>query len=64
MVRNDGELVQDQRVGGIVLRKLGEQKIRRWVFEGVRLRGLCSVGFGGSSRFPGQRWAVTELELD
>lgn len=35
MVRNDGEFVEDEVVGGVLGRELGDQKIWRWVLEGI-----------------------------
>ena len=37
MVRNNGELVENEVVGGVLGRELGDQKIWGWGLEGVGL---------------------------
>lgn len=65
MVLYDRELVQNQGVGGVIKRELGEEEVGRGVLEGVWFGARTStVGFGGAGWLFGEGWAVAELELD
>lgn len=63
MVWDDGKLVEDEVVGGVLGRELGDQKIWRWILEGIGLwcfRAIVEFQIGG---FLCQGRAVAELVL-
>lgn len=63
MVWDDGELVEDEVVGRVLGRELGDQKIWRWILEGIGLwcfRVIVGFHIGG---FLCQGRAVAKLVL-
>lgn len=63
MVRDDGEFVDDEVVGGVLGRELGDQKLRTWVLKGIELWRFRAIvlEIGG---FLCEGRAVAELVLD
>jgi hypothetical protein len=43
VVRNDGELVENEVVGGVLGRELGDQEIWGWILKGIGLWGLRTI---------------------
>jgi hypothetical protein len=43
MVRDDGEFVEDEVVSGVLGWELGDQKIWRWILEGIGLWCFRSI---------------------
>lgn len=64
MVLDNRELVQNERVGRVLGRELGEEEVGGWVLERVWF-GACSafIGFGGAGWFLCEGWTVAKLEL-
>lgn len=63
MVWDDGELVEDEVVGRVLGRELGDQKIWRWILEGIGLwcfLAIFGIQIGG---FLCQGRAVAKLVL-
>lgn len=64
MVRDDGEFVEDEVESGVFGRKLGDQKIRRWILEGIGLWGFRAIRGLQIGGFLCEGWAVAKLVLD